>query len=98
RSRVDVLAMEEVASMAKPAPCPFCGQTPELIPVDWRAEGDAWAAVHCETGDCPVNPELKVWANVKESGAKGHEAQKRVAIQRWNRALRAHSAGEKHAD
>jgi hypothetical protein len=80
--------------VAKPTACPFCGQTPELNPTDWRAEGDAWAAVTCETDDCPVNPELRVWANVKESGAKGHAAQKRVAIQRWNRALRTHGSAK----
>lgn len=76
--------------MAKPIPCPFCGQTPEQAPVDWREEGDAWASVRCETDDCPVNPELKVWANVKQTGKKGSEMQKRVAVQRWNRALRTH--------
>jgi hypothetical protein len=77
--------------MDKPRPCPFCGEEPYVGPVDWRAEGDAWASVDCENDDCPVKPSLRNYANLSTSGAKSHEGQKRHAIAKWNAALRTHA-------
>lgn len=70
--------------------CPFCGEKPIVEPIDWRAEGDAWAGVKCENDDCPVQPYLKNYANTAAFGAKGCAYQKRIAIQKWNRALEKH--------
>lgn len=83
---------EKSASLpADPRDCPFCGEAPTVEPIDWRAEGDAWAAVTCENDDCPVKPSLRNYENVSTSGAKSHKEQKRAAVAMWNEALRKHA-------
>lgn len=84
--------------MVKPLPCPFCGETPVIGPIDHRAEGDAWAEVACENADCEVQPEFKNWENIAASGAKGSKEQKRIAVSKWNKMLRSHSptSGDSH--
>ena len=77
--------------MAKPQVCPFCGEEPVVEPIDWKAEGDAWAAVTCENDDCPAKPSVKNWANIAAHGAKGHTQQKRIAVLKWNNALEEHA-------
>lgn len=81
--------------MARLIHCPFCGETPRIDPVDWKAEGDGWAAVSCDNDDCPVKPSLRNWANPASSGAKAHEIQIQAATRKWNEALKkhGHSAG-----
>lgn len=78
--------------------CPFCGEPPVVEPIDWRAEGDAWAAVTCVNDDCLVKPSLRNWANLASSGAKSHEGQKRAAVKKWNDSLRrfASDRGTEH--
>jgi hypothetical protein len=80
--------------VAKIISCPFCGELPTIDPIDWKAEGDAWAAVTCENDECPVKPSLHNWANTALSGAKGSLAQKRVAIRKWNACLKTHAQGK----
>jgi hypothetical protein len=75
--------------VAKITRCPFCGYIPRLDPVDWKTEGDAWAAVSCDNDDCPVKPSLRNWANTALSGLKSHDAQVKAAIRKWNAALKA---------
>jgi len=79
--------------MSEPLNCPFCGEEPVVEPIDWRAEGDAWAAVTCENDECPAKPSVKNWANISKSGAKGHAEQKRIAVRKWNKALEDHARG-----
>lgn len=74
--------------MAKPLPCPWCKEVPTVEPIDWRAEGDAWAAVTCENDDCPVKPSLRNYANVAGSGGKSSQRQKVAAVKKWNKPLR----------
>lgn len=81
--------------MAKAMPCPFCGEAPQVRPDDWRAEGDAWAAITCENDDCAVQPELSNYANLAEHGEKGSAKQKRFALSKWNRLLRLHHTRDK---
>jgi hypothetical protein len=71
----------------RPKRCPFCKNTPVVLPIDWKAEGDAWAAVSCENDHCEVKPQLKNWADIVASGAKGHAEQKRIVIKKWNDLL-----------
>lgn len=62
-----------------PMTCPFCGTRPKLLPVDPRTEGDAWAMVRCQSRQCAVNPEARVYAD--------HKPFDKV-VRQWNRRAR----------
>lgn len=67
----------------KPLPCPFCGATPRLRPINPKVEGDAWGSVRCANFDCPVSPE--VFDNIDVADDRGSEKYIENAIRRWNK-------------
>ncbi len=87
------LSSEDEKAQKQPRSCPFCGEEPVVEPIDWKAEGDAWAAVTCENDDCPVKPSLRNFGNVASSGARAHAAQKRLAVGKWNMSLKEFARG-----
>lgn len=56
-------------------PCPFCGEAPEVLPLDPRLDGDAWTRIQCDNATCRVKPSVEVYAD------RGHRA---TAARYWN--------------
>lgn len=67
------------------APCPFCGQTPIVEPIDPHLEGGAWGSVTCKNRDCPARPHVR--DDLKVSDNRGSDAYKARAIELWNRRV-----------
>lgn len=61
--------------------CPFCGQSPMVLPVDPQNDGDAWGEVRCVTSGCPAKPSVRDGAGSSERGSGWYKLQ---AIKRWN--------------
>jgi hypothetical protein len=66
----------------KPLACPFCGETPAVLPADPEQEGDAWGQVQCLNSQCAVQP--KCYDGAKLADMRGPGAYKDLAIRRWN--------------
>lgn len=69
--------------MGAPIPCPFCGETPLVNPVNPKEQGDAWGEVRCINKYCPAQPVVEDGEMVKDN--RGSDAYKAIAIARWNR-------------
>lgn len=66
-----------------PLGCPFCGKKPRLFPTDPERDGNAWGAVVCVNGRCPVRPECRDGS--MQADERGTGAYQDLAIRRWNR-------------
>lgn len=58
--------------------CPFCGEKPEIQPINPLLQGDAWGSVKCENEKCWVNPEAIAFVEYNPID---------IAIKRWNQRL-----------
>lgn len=70
-----------MAKTTEPLPCPFCGDTPRVGPLDPRTGGDGWGWVKCVNTKCFSKPLVE---NYSEARGSVHGV-KAVAIYKWNR-------------
>lgn len=64
------------------ANCPFCGESPSIMPADPVRDGNAWASVECVSPECPVNPRCGDGESVADD--RGSNSYKASAIRLWN--------------
>jgi transcription elongation factor Elf1 len=63
--------------------CPFCGEQPELAPLNPVREGNAWGMVLCTNADCPADVSVRDGIDVCDE--RGSDAYKAAAIKLWNK-------------
>ena len=69
--------------LPEPLPCPFCGATPSIYPVNPAVEGNCGGRVVCENPQCHANPE--VHSSSRLCADCGPRAYIEIAIRHWNR-------------
>lgn len=62
-------------------PCPFCGKTPIVVPINPEIEGNAWGEVKCVNKHCFAQPTVRDGCKVTDDAID----YKKAAIKRWNR-------------
>lgn len=75
--------MKKDKTKIEPMPCPFCGKTPKVFPLDSEIGGNAWAEVRCVNKKCSANPCVSDGTKIIDE--RGSEKYKKAAIKRWNK-------------
>lgn len=82
----EVVAFRYKPQNEQPKACPFCKQTPDVIPADPMLHGSGWGGVKCNDEKCPVNPSHTVY-DLLEHEEESSDNYKQAAIREWNVAL-----------